>query len=204
MMQIVREENPELTDENPGYTEGAINKAIFSGCAIVSTVKHLLRVPTKDDVAARARETNERKKPRLNGVGERQSIAKILNSNERLEKGAEYDEAKSAELQLKEGREVVKLERRRLEFPLLLRCHQLGITQVLPHSKAGQLYSLLKSELVGLCVNLNLEADCKKTTKKKHSSLNRTELGDYLLKKLTDTENIEIAVEAPLDDAIMT
>ena len=94
-MQIVREENPELTDENPGYTEGAINKAIFSGCAIVSTVKHLLRVPTKDDVAARARETNERKKPRLNGVGERQSIAKILTSNERLEKGAEYDEAKS-------------------------------------------------------------------------------------------------------------
>ena len=42
------------------------------------------------------------------------------------------------------------------------------------------------------------------STKKKHSSLNRTELGDYLLKKLTDTENIEIAVEAPLDDAIMT
>jgi hypothetical protein len=105
---------------------------------------------------------------------------------------------------LKEGREVEKLERRRLEFPLLLRCHQLGITQVVPHSKAGQLYSLLKSELVGLCVNLKLEADCKKTTKKKHSSLNRTELGDYLLKKLTDTENIEIAVEAPLDDAIMT
>jgi hypothetical protein len=123
--------------------------------------KHLLRVPTKEDVAARVQETNERKKPRLNGVGERQSIAKILNSDERLEKGAEYDQAKSAELQLKEGREVEKLERRRLEFPLLLRCQQLGITQVVPHSKAGQLYSLLKSELVGLFVKLNLEADCK-------------------------------------------
>lgn len=91
---------------------------------------------------------------------------------------------------LKEGKEVEKLERRRVEFPLLLRCKELSLTPVVPHSKAGQLYSLLKSELVALCVKLGLEADCKKVSKKKHSSLNRTELGDYLLTKLNDTSPI--------------
>lgn len=67
---------------------------------------------------------------------------------------------------LKEGKEVEKLERRRVEFPLLLRCKELSLTPVVPHSKAGQLYSLLKSELVALCVKLGLEADCKKVSKK--------------------------------------
>jgi hypothetical protein len=83
--------------DNPSITEGAVSKALFSGCAIVSTVSNVLRVPTKEDVAARVQATNDRKRPRLNGVGERQSIAKVLNSDERLEKRAEYDEAKSAE-----------------------------------------------------------------------------------------------------------
>jgi hypothetical protein len=187
--------------DNPSITEGAVSKALFSGCAIVSTVSNVLRVPTKEDVAARVQATNDKKKPRLNGVGERQSIAKILNSDERLEKGAEYDEAKSAESKVKEVKEVEKLERRRVEFPLLVRCKALSLTPVVPHSKAGQLYSLLKAELVALCVKLGLEADCKKVTKKKHSSLNRTELGDYLLTKLNDTGHIGIAIETPLNAA---
>ena len=189
--------------EYPAMTEGAVSNALFAGCAIVSTVSNVLRVPTKEDVATRVQATNDRKKPRLNGVGERQSIAKILNSDERLEKGAEYDESKNAELQLKEGKEVEKLERRRLEFPLLLQCRQLDLTQVIPHSKARQLYSLLKIELINLCVKLGLEADCKKTTKKKHSSLNRTEIGDYLLTKLHDTQHVGNVIETPLNAAVV-
>ena len=45
-----------------------------------------------------------------------------------------------------------------------------------------------------LCTNLELEADCKNVCKKKFSSLNRTELGDYLLKKLKETEKVIEAV----------
>ena len=181
----------------PSITEGAISKALFAGCAIVSTVSNVLRVPTKEDVAARVQETNSRKKPRLNGVGERQSIAKILNSDERLEKGVEYDQAKSAELKAKEGKETVKLERRRQEFPLLLKCKELELTQVVPQSKAGHQYSLLKSELTALCSKLGLEEDCKKVSKKKFTNLNRTELGDYLLTKLNRNGNVnpQVSVE---------
>jgi hypothetical protein len=164
--------------DNPSITEGAVRKALFAGCAIVSTVSNVLRVPTKENVAARVQETNNRKKPRLNGVGERQSIAKILNSDERLEKGVEYDETKSAELKANEGRETDKLERRRQEFPLLLKCKELELTQVVPHSKAGHLYSLLKSDLIALCSKLGLEEDCKRVSKKKFTNLNRTERGD--------------------------
>ena len=98
---------------------------------------------------------------------------------------------------MKENKETEKLVRRRLEFPLLQRCKELGLTEVVPHSKAGQLYSLLKSELVSLCTKLGLEADCKKICKKKFSNLNRTELGDYLLTKIKDTELVDNEVEIP-------
>ena len=120
--------------------------------------------------------TNARKKPRLNGVGERQSVAKILNCADRLEKGSVYEQAKHAELETKEAKETGKLERRRVEFPLLQRCRELGLTQIIPDSKAGHQYSLLKSELIVRCAKLALEADCKKIYKRKHNSLNRTEL----------------------------
>jgi hypothetical protein len=65
--------------------------------------------------------TNDRKKPCLNGVGERQSIAKMLSSDGRLEKGVEYEENKNEELKVIETKETDKLESRRQEFPLLLR-----------------------------------------------------------------------------------
>ena len=106
--------------------------------------------------------TNDRKNPCLNGVGERQSIAKILTSDERLEKGVQYEENKNEELRVKETKETEKLERRRQEFPLLLSCNELGLTQVVPNGKAGHVYSLLKSELVGLCSKLGLEVHCKR------------------------------------------
>ena len=143
--------------------------------------------------------TNDRKNPCLNGVGERQSIAKILTRDERLEKGVEYEENTNEELKVKETKETEKLERRRQEFPLLLSCNELCLTQVVPNSKAGHVYSLLKSELVGLCSKLGLEVHCKSACKKKFSSSNRTELGDYLLSKLKDTQNIvETAQNAPV------
>jgi hypothetical protein len=47
--------------DNPSITEGAVRKALFAGCAIVSTVSNVLRVPTKENVAARVQETNNRK-----------------------------------------------------------------------------------------------------------------------------------------------
>ena len=188
-----------LKCDNPSIQHGAISKALFSGCAIVSIVSNVLRVPTKEDVAARVEATNARKKPRFNGVGERQSVAKILNCADRLEKGSVYEQAKHAELETKEAKETGKLERRRVEFPLLPRCRELGLTQIIPDSKAGHQYSLLKSELIVLCAKLALEADCKKIYKRKHNSLNRTELGDYLLTKLKDTEHIGAILETPIE-----
>lgn len=183
-----------LREDNFKVFEGDVSKAIFAGLAIVSTVSNVLRVPTKEDVAARVQESISRKKPRLNGVGERQSVAKILNSDERLAKGNEYTENKNEEIKLKAAKEVEKLGRRRIEFPLLQKCKEVGLTQIVPNSKAGHLYSLLKSELIGLCTKLELEADCKNVCKKKFSSLNRTELGDYLLEKLKETEKVIDAV----------
>lgn len=176
------------------YAGPTVFKALFSGLAIFSTVSNVLRVPTKEDVAARVQDSISRKKPRLNGVGERQSVAKILNSDERLAKGTEYTENKKEEIKLKEAKEVEKLGRRRTEFLLLQKCKELGLKQIIPYSKPGHLYSLLKSELIGLCAKLEFEADCKNVCKKNFSSLNRTELGDYLLKKVKETEKLIDAV----------
>jgi hypothetical protein len=53
--------------------------------------------------------------------------------------------------------------------------------------------------LVGLCSKLGLEVHRKSACKKKFISSNRTELGDYLLSKLKDTQNIvETAQNAPV------
>ena len=176
-----------LRERNPTITEGSVAKALFAGCAIVCTVGNVLRVPTKDDVATRVAENNDKKKPRLNGVGERQSTAKVLNSEERLKKGAVHDAAKSDELRTKEAKENEKLERRQLEFPLLQKCKELALTAIVPHSKAGHVYSLLKGELVALLMKMGLESDCEKCTKKKHNNFNRTELRDYLLSKIKNS-----------------
>ena len=66
------------------------------------------------------------------------------------------------------------------------------------------MYSLLKGELVALLIKTGLESDCKKCTKKRHSNLNRTELGDYLLSKIKNTEQIvAVTVGSALDTAVV-
>ena len=53
-------------------------------------------------------------------------------------------------------------------------------------------------------IKIGLESDCKKCTKKKHSSLNRTELGDYLQSKIKNTEQIvAVTVGSALDMAVV-
>ena len=81
---------------------------------------------------------------------------------------------------------VVKRKVGRPSATKIQRCRELGLTQIIPDSKAGHQYSLLKSEVIVLCAKLALEADCKKTYKRKRDSLNRTKLEDYLLTKLKD------------------
>jgi hypothetical protein len=81
-----------------------------------------LRVPTKEDMEQRRKdkeEANGVKKPRLNGIGELQSVAKILNSTERLEQGDVFVAGKDLEKTTKDNRALEKRKRQRKEFLLL-------------------------------------------------------------------------------------
>ena len=83
-----------LKDECPTITQGAMVQALESGSAMLTTVQHVLRIPTKQNVENLLAENGDRlsKKPKLNGIGEKVSVVKILNSDDWIAKGVVYDE----------------------------------------------------------------------------------------------------------------
>ena len=74
-------------------------------------MKSTVRVPKKEDMEERRKEkelANGVKKLRLNGIGELQSTAKILNTVERLAKGTEFVNTKDIERTTKENKTIGK------------------------------------------------------------------------------------------------
>jgi hypothetical protein len=118
-----------------------------------------LRVPTKEDMEQRRKdkeEANGVKKPRLNGIGELQSVAKILNSTERLEQGDVFVAGKDLEKTTKDNRALEKRKRQRKEFLLLQTSFDHGLTSENPHSVKSKDITLKKDELVKLFLKIRL------------------------------------------------
>ena len=67
-------------------TVGATVQALESGAAMLCTVSHSLRVPTRKTVQDQEAADVERlhKKPKMNGIGEKLSSVKILNNEARM------------------------------------------------------------------------------------------------------------------------
>jgi hypothetical protein len=177
---------------------GAISNALLAGCSIVSSMGTTLRVPTKEDMEQRRKdkeEANGVKKPRLNGIGELQSVAKILNSTERLEQGDAFVAGKDLEKTTKDNRALEKRKRQREEFLLLQTSFDHGLTSENPHSVKSKDITLKKDELVKLFLKLGYESDFKKASRKKFVSLTRTEQADYLIAKLSSKDNAALGAE---------
>ena len=140
-----------LMQKGSTVSVGAIKNAILAGCALVTTMKTTLRVPTKEDMEKRRKEKEEIngvKKPRLSGIGELQSTSKILNTTETLAKGTEFIATKDIERATKENKTIGKRKRHREEFLLLEKYFELGLTTENPHSVKSNDVTLKKEDLV--------------------------------------------------------
>lgn len=182
-----------LNKTESNISSGAIKNALLAGCSIVSSMGTTLRVPTKEDMEKKRKEKEEAngvKKPRLNGIGELQSVAKILNSTERLAQGDEFVASKDLEKTTKDNRALEKRKRQREEFLLLQTSFDQGLTLENPHSEKSKDITLKKDELVKLFVKLGYESDFKKVSRKKFVGLNRTEQADYLIARLSSKNTV--------------
>jgi hypothetical protein len=85
-------------------------------------------------------------------------------------------------------KEIIKKEEKELiykkEFILIEECFNQKLTDIDPQSGKRKTKALSKAQLQTLCIKLELENECQKSTGKKFQSLTRIALSDFLISKI--------------------
>jgi len=167
-----------------------VQQALTSGCALVSSIKHLLRVPTKEDIIEQQEDQEaRRKRPNVNALGEKVSEPKILNTQARIDQGHIVDAEKQIVAQEKEDRQLANELKHVSEFDDLIQlAFDNNLVEDNPGSRKWHGKVLTIKQLLDLAAAKGWDAMHKAETNKALKTLTRDKIAEYLLSKCEGEE----------------